>query len=334
MCGGSQTPQLPHTHLKVLRVAQTGRIQTRTRPHPLRLRLVRRRRLRSRPPPSSSASSIVREVVPVEVPAQKNKINKYLDFRPKRTGTINTNNMSPILLGSLPNITTNDHVTNSIIKFRAKIWLPKKVISNKYTPKKNLPFIERMVSANILEETKTKPKNLIMLFPVPKTDPSNPRMIMDFKPFTKETNSPQFKLPNIRKLTKLASSTDHMVKLNLTNGFFHISLHQKTRGLFGIKCKNKYYVIKKLPQGLSVSPYIMQRVMSSILKTMLANINVKYLVYLDDILLLGSPKELEKAKIVLLASSFLFNEEKCDLKPTRILTYLGVVIDLENQRLN
>ena len=83
-----------------------------------------------------------------------------------------------------------------------------------------------------------------------------------------------------------------------------------------------------------MSPYIMQRVMNSLLQTMLKNINVKILVYLDDILLLGTPRELESAKLILLASSFLFNEEKCELTPTRKLTYLGVVINLEVQRLN
>ena len=61
-----------------------------------------------------------------------------------------------------------------------------------------------MVQAGILQPTKFKPKNLILLFPVPKVDPNNPRMIMDFKPFTKETKSTPFKRPNIQKLTKLA----------------------------------------------------------------------------------------------------------------------------------
>ena len=74
---------------------------------------------------------------------------------------------------------------------------------------------------------------------------------------------------NIVNLAKLASPSDHMIKFDLTNSSFHISLHHKTRGLFRIKCQNKYYVINKLPQGLSVSPYIMQRVMSSLLQTML-----------------------------------------------------------------
>ena len=270
---------------------------------------------------------VVREVVPVEVPAQKNKIDKYLDFRPKCTGQINSHSLSDMQLGSLPNIVTNDHATNSIIRFYAKMWLPNKMISNKYTPKKSLPFIERMVKAGILQLTKIEPKNLIMMFPVPKSDPNNPRMIMDFKPFTKETKSPPFKLPNIKKIIKTAGPQDYMIKLDLTNGFFHIHLHPKTRGLFGIKCQNKYYVINKLPQGLSVSPYIMQRVTNSILQTMLKHINVKILIYLDDILLVGTPKDLESAKLVLLASSFLFNEEKCELQPTKKLTYLGIVID-------
>lgn len=159
-------------------------------------------------------------------------------------------------------------------------------------------------------------------------------MIMDFKPFTKETKSPPFKLTNINKLTKLAGLSEHMIKLDLTNGFFHINLHHETQGLFSIKCQNKYYVINKLPQGLSVSPCIMQRVMSSLLQAMFKNVNVKSLVYLDDILLLGSPQELERAKLILLPSSFLFNEDKCEPTPSRMMTYLGVVIDLNMQTLN
>ena len=168
-------------------------------------------------------------------------------------------------------------------------------------------------------ETKNKPKNTIALFAVPKTDLSNPRMIMDFKPFTKLVNAPTFKLPNINKLVKRASPTDHMIKLDLTNGFFHINLHPKTCSLFGIKCKNKYYNITKLPQGLSISPYL--------ITALLKNICVKFLVYLDDIILLGSPDNLEKAKTALFASSFLFNLSKCELTPTRVITYLGVTVD-------
>lgn len=129
-------------------------------------------------------SSIVRTVQPIVLTGKEkreiNSIEKYLDFRQKRTGQIDINNMSPLEIGNIPNIVTSDHVTKiALSKKGAKIWLPKDIQCNKYTPKKNLPFLLRMVRAGILEETKNKPKHTILMFAVPKSDPLNPRMILD-----------------------------------------------------------------------------------------------------------------------------------------------------------
>lgn len=52
---------------------------------------------------------------------------------------------------------------------------PQGIHCNKYTPKKNMPFISRMVEAGLLEETKVKPLHTILMFGVPKSDPTNPR---------------------------------------------------------------------------------------------------------------------------------------------------------------
>lgn len=112
-------------------------------------------------------------------------------------------------------------------------------------------------------------------------------MILDCKPFTILTNTPKFKLPNITKLTRTADPKDYMIKLDLTNCFFHIKLHNKTNHIFGIKCQNKYFAIKNLPQGLSVSPYLMERVMTNVINEMLKHLNVKIMIYLDYILLMG-----------------------------------------------
>ena len=152
-----------------------------------------------------------------------------------------------------------------------------------------MPFVLHMVEAGILKETKKKPQHTILMFAVPKSDSTNPRMILDFKPFTKLTKYPKFKLPNITKLTQMASPKDFMIKLDLTNGFFHIKLNNKTNNLFGIKCQNKYFTINNLPRGLSVSPYLMKRVMTNVLNKMLEFINVRILIYLDDVLLMGQP---------------------------------------------
>lgn len=44
----------------------------------------------------------------------------------------------------------------TIIKNGAKIWLPTGIQCDKYTPKKNMPFILCMVEVGILQETKIK----------------------------------------------------------------------------------------------------------------------------------------------------------------------------------
>lgn len=75
----------------------------------------------------------------------------------------------------------------------------------------------------------------------------------------------------------------------------------------------------------------MQRVMEGILRSLLKNIAVKFLVYLDDIVLMGAERDLEKAKTIFFASSFLCNLPKFDLVPTRIITYLGVKLDLNRE---
>jgi hypothetical protein len=35
-----------------------------------------------------------------------------------------------------------------------------------------------------------------------------------------------------------------MIKLNLTNGFFHVSLHPLAQTLMGVKCGKNFYKLK------------------------------------------------------------------------------------------
>jgi hypothetical protein len=227
---------------------------------------------------------MIRECAPRE---RFNAGIKMLDYRTLRKEKINIKDMVPLTTGSLPSIKTGDHVVNGIINKGAKIFLPKAVVCNRYTPLKNLPYVQRMVEGGILEKVEKRPLNTVLLFPVPKTDPRNPRMILDFSAFTQHLQAPHFDLPNVNTLFKKASNKDLMIKLDLTNGFFHIPLHSSAQTLMGIKCGKTYYKLKKLPQGLSTSPYLMQRTIKTIITTLLKDIKVKSLIYLDDILLMG-----------------------------------------------
>ena len=235
--------------------------------------------------------------------------------------------------GSLPNISTSDHVVNSIIKDGLKLFLPS-ISCKDYTPSKYQVHVNNLLQSGVLSEvplSDPKPKMLFRLFPVPKADPHNPRIIIDFKKLTKHLNPPSFKLPNILKLMQSHRDSDFMIKLDLMNGFFHIPLHKSAMRNMGIKCGKKYYHFNRLPQGLALAPYYMQRVMCSIIQSYVKDIDVKFLVYLDDFLFLGSKPNLELVISRLMNSNLLFNEPKCILSPTKQLQYLGVNINLNNK---
>ena len=235
--------------------------------------------------------------------------------------------------GSLPNISTSDHVVNSIIKDGLKLFLPS-ILCKDYTPSKYQIHVNNLLQSGVISEiplSDPKPKMLFRLFPVPKADPHNPRIIIDFKKLTKHLNPPSFKLPNVLKLMQSHRDSDFTIKLDLMNGFFHIPLHKSAMRNMGIKCGKKYYHFNRLPQGLALAPYYMQRVMYSIVQSYVKDLNVKFLVYLDDFLFLGSKPDLKLVVDRLMNSNLLFNEPKCIMSPTKELQYLGVNINLKNK---
>ena len=56
------------------------------------------------------------------------------------------------------------------------------------------------------------------------------------------------------------------------------------------------------------------------------------MIYLDDFLFLGSKDNLNLLVSRLLDSNFMFNLKKCDITPTRGLTYLGVTVDHDKEQ--
>ena len=74
----------------------------------------------------------------------------------------------------------------------------------------------------------------------------------------------------------------------------------------------------------------MKRVLAAIMKTYTESLNIKQLIYLNDFLLLGSKDNLNLLVSRLLDSNFMFNLKKCDITPTKKLTYLRVTVDLDS----
>ena len=79
------------------------------------------------------------------------------------------------------------------------------------------------------------------------------------------------------------------------NGFYHTDLHEGARHSFGIMCNDVKYRFCKIPMGLGLSPYIMQRVTHKVMLTIIKNLNLnlKCITYINDILVMGEYKELQ-----------------------------------------
>ena len=243
-------------------------------------------------------------------------------------GSIDFNNLKPISIGELPKLTTKDHVTNSIINTGVKLFLPKTKLYQP-TANKYLPVIKLLEQARVIVKTSKRPKYVARLFTVPKSDPTNPRIIIDLSKFTKLLTCPSFNLPKVSDVFRDVTDDDYLIKLDLTNGFFHVRLHEVASSLLGLRCGGQFYRLLRLPQGLSTSPYLMQRVMVNITRCLLGGLGVRSLVYLDDILLIGRRDQLLEALHRFQTSNLLINARKSTLIPTRRLTYLGVVVDLD-----
>lgn len=118
----------------------------------------------------------------------------------------------------------------------------------------------------------------------------------------------------------------YFTKLDLSNAFFHVELHEKVRHYTTFMTANGLMRFKRLPFGLSVAPEIFQKVMEKVL------VDCKgIIVYLDDILIFGTKaEELEErtavVKATLRKNNLTINEEKSQYNQKKI-NFVGLTID-------
>lgn len=102
---------------------------------------------------------------------------------------------------------------------------------------------------------------------------------------------------------------------------------------FGLKCGKIYFRFKKLPMGFGGFLYLMQSIFSNICNIISALCGVKVYVYLNNLFFVGSRLNLLKVVDILLVSDLSINFKKSVLVPVKVITYLGVSIDLQLKKL-
>ena len=191
-----------------------------------------------------------------------------------------------------------------------------------------LPTVRNMCAAGIVRKVSTC-RNSFALLTVPKPD-GRFRIIYNMKTWTEHYALPKVVLPSPQDVLRvIGETTPWAVKIDLTDGFYHIPLSTSLSSWFGIVIGNRSWVFSRLPMGWAMSPLIMQTAMRAALRK-LADPSTRIFVYYDDILLINDDPEVLAMDLRSVADAgFRFNVSKSVLAPTKRITYLGLRMDLE-----
>ena len=130
---------------------------------------------------------------------------------------------------------------------------------------------------------------------------------------------------------EVSSMHDWMCKVDLKDAYFSVPIHKNFRKYLRFKWQGSTYQFLCLCFGLGPAP----RLFTKLLKVpiaLLRRLNVKIIIYLDDMLLMGaSQPELMLGRdtliFVLQHLGLVINLKKSVLTPTKKLEFLGVLID-------
>ena len=186
-------------------------------------------------------------------------------------------------------------------------------------------LVKDMLSRGVIEKSKSNYASNAVL--VTKKS-GKKRVTTSYKKLNERIRADRFPLPRIDQIVQEFTNVRFFSKIDLIDGYWQIKLRERDRPYTAFHTPDGLYQYKVLPQGLSSSPAIFQRIMSSILEE---NIGKFVRVYIDDILIFSKTWEehlkhiewvlgkLEEAHLVL-------SKEKCEWGKESI-EFLGHLID-------
>ena len=190
--------------------------------------------------------------------------------------------------------------------------------------------MEMIQKGEITQVQESQDQILSSIFLVPKKDMGY-RPVINLKRLNSYIPYNHFKMESLALLKDLLQNKDYMVKLDLKDAYFSVPLHKESQEKVRFMWKGRIYQFLCMCFGLGPAP----RVFTKLLKIPIAlmrRLNVRLLIYLDDILILGSSKEeniqARDTLIFLLQNlGFLINVKKSQFQPTHNIQFFGVEID-------
>ena len=171
------------------------------------------------------------------------------------------------------------------------------------------------------------------VFLVPKKD-GGFRMILNLKPLNKFIKYRKFKMDHINDVLKLVKKDMLLCSLDISNAFHNVFVTEEHHKFLTFEWNNEFYQFKCLAQGATCSPRIFVKLTTPLMKHLRAQM-VSIVIYIDDTLILTrSLSEMKKSIQMTIecleSAGFLINYPKSQTTPTKIIEFLGFVINTES----
>lgn len=214
--------------------------------------------------------------------------------------------------------------------------------------------VERLLAIGAWEECPASAVCWVSrVFLVPKKGSKRYRLVIDLREFNATQTEASCEVETLRQLRAQLRPKDYMVAIDLTDGYFHLSIRESDRKYFGFRIGSRMFRMVAVPFGWNHAPRLFTTLMHPVVQEMRSpgsgaqrlsssrlpkkarrRRGARMLVYMDDFLLMAKTKK-ETAqlrdKFAELAEQLGLDlqREKCVWEPTRRLVHLGLVVDSE-----
>ena len=123
------------------------------------------------------------------------------------------------------------------------------------------------------------------------------RPVINLKRLNEYVVPQHFKMEGIHTLTELLKRGDWMTKIDLKDVYFTIPIHKEHQLVLRFSTAHNHLLFQFscVPFGLSCTPWVFTRTLKPALLTLLRELGVRLVAYIDDILVLGETEEIARS---------------------------------------
>ena len=177
---------------------------------------------------------------------------------------------------------------------------------------------------------KSQAKFVSRLFTVPKKS-GGLRPVINLKPLNQFLHLQTFKMEGLPDLKVLLEPNDFMITIDLSDAYMTLPIEEESRNYLCFQFQDQMFQFCVLPFGLNDAPRAFTKTLKPPVGT-LRSLGFKLVVYLDDIILAASTRDLciYQGQILIKTLEnlgFVINMEKSNLVPSQVVLFLGFVVD-------